>query len=299
MADPYATLGVSRSASTDEIRRAYRALAKTLHPDTRPGDAAAEERFKQVSQAFKLLSDPQKKARFDRGEIDADGNERAPFNAHAAHAARGTRRAGPRGGPAGGFDDIGDIFSDLFTDFSRREVPKKGRDIRYRMPLTFVEAAKGVTKRIKLQNGKSVEVKSPPGASEGQVLKLGRMGEPGASGGPAGDVLIQLHVLPHKYFTREGADIRLELPVSLKEAVAGAKVRAPTIDGPVDIKIPAGSTSGALLRLRGKGVETGKGARGDQIIRLLVDIPEPDDALQAFLRDWSPPKGYDPRKGME
>tara|TARA_R110002110_G_scaffold80537_9_gene209732 strand:- start:426 stop:1319 length:894 start_codon:yes stop_codon:yes gene_type:complete len=296
MADPYAILGVTKSASADEIRRAYRKLAKELHPDARPGDAAAEDRFKQVSQAFKLLSDATKKARYDRGEIDADGNERAPFAAHAgpggAHGHRGRR------GPAG-FDDVGDIFSDLFTDFSRRERPARGRDIRYRMPLDFLEAAKGVSKRIKLPNGKSVDVKAPPGATNGQVLKLARMGEAGQSGGPAGDVLIELTVNPHKHFSREGEHIRLELPISLKEAVLGAKVRAPTIDGPVDIKIPAGSTTGALLRLRGKGMPVKKGGRGDQIIRLLVDIPANDAALQAFARDWTPPAGYTPRKTME
>lgn len=297
MTDPYAILGVPRSASADEIRRAYRALAKSLHPDARPGDSVAEERFKQVSQAFKLLSDPEKKARFDRGEIDADGNERAPFAAHAAH---GARRGGPRGRPQGGFDDLGDIFSDLFTDFSRRESPpRKGRDVRYRMPLTFVEAAKGVTKRIKLATGKSVEVKAPPGASEGQVLKLSRMGETGSANGPAGDVLIELQIKPHAYFTRDGSDVRLELPVSLSEAVVGSKVRAPTIDGPVDIKIPAGSTSGSLLRLRGKGIAAANGKRGDQIIRLIVDIPKDDQDLQAFVRDWPASKGYNPRNGME
>ena len=290
MGDPYAILSVPKSASADEIRRAYRKLAKELHPDARPGDAAAEERFKQVSQAFKLLSDTQKRARFDRGEIDGDGNERSPFTAHGAR--RGTRQTG-------GFDDVGDIFSDLFTDFGKRSRPRKGTDIRYRMPLTFLEAAKGVSRRIKLPNGKSLDVKAPAGATKGQLLRLAGLGEPGVGGAPPGDVLIELSVATHKQFSRDGDNIRLELPVSIKEATLGAKVRAPTIDGPVDIRIPVGSTSGALLRLRGKGMPIKDGSRGDQIIRILIDLPQGDSALKSFAKSWIPPKGYDPRKGME
>jgi len=290
MSDPYSTLGVARSASADEIRRAYRKLAKELHPDARPGDSAAEERFKQVSQAFHLLSDSEKRARFDRGEIDGDGNERSHFASQGARRSRQT---------AGGFDDIGDVFSDLFTDFGRRQQPQKGRDVRYRMPLTFLEAARGISRRIKLPNGKSIDVKSPAGATHGQVLRLSRLGEAGARGAAPGDVLIELNVTPHKRFSRDGDDIRLELPITLKEAVLGAKVRAPTIDGPVDIRIPAGSTSGALLRLKGKGMSKKPSGRGDQIIRLMVDIPRGDSALEESVRKWEPPKGYDPRKGME
>lgn len=287
MTDPYAILGVSKSADADEIRRAYRKLAKQLHPDANPGDKAAEDRFKKVSAAFKLLSNAESRARYDRGEIDGDGNERGFRPGHP-----GAGRAQAR---AGGFEDISDIFSDLFTDFRPRSRARKGADLRFRLDLDFLDAAKGGTKRVTLPAGRTLDVRTPPGATDGQTLRLAGQGEPGAAGGPAGDALVELHVRPHKYFSRDGDDVRLDLPVSFAEAVKGAKVRAPTIDGAVEIQVPAGSSSGTLLRLRGKGFATKGGKRGDQIIRLMVDLPADDASLKAFAADWQPPKGYDPR----
>ena len=298
MEDPYKTLGVSKTASADEIRKAYRKLAKALHPDANPGNAAAEERFKQVSQAFKLLSDPEKRAEYDAAA-------RAGFAGGAAGAAGGRRPFNFRQSrPRGGFDDFGDIFSDLFTDFGaqqqqqRQAPPRKGADARYKLNVDFMQAAEGGKHRITLPGGRTLDVAVPSGASDGQVLRLRGQGEPSPGGGPAGDAYIEIQVSEHKFFSRDGDDVRLELPITVKEAALGAKVRVPTIDGPVDLQVPAGSSSGTLLRLRGRGFATGKGKRGDQLVRLMVSLPARDDALKDFLKTWTPPSGYDPRKGM-
>ncbi len=303
MDDPYKILGVPKTATAEEIRKAYRKLAKELHPDSNPGNAAAEERFKHVSQAFKLLSDPEKRAEYDAatragfhpgmggmgGMGDAAGGR--PFNF------RQTRNAG-----RGGFEDI---FSDLFTDFGaqggarrQQQAPRKGADMRQSLTVDFMEAAQGGKHRVTLPGGRTLDVAVPSGASDGQVLRLRGQGEPSASGGPAGDALIEIRVAEHKFFSRAGDDVRLELPISLKEAALGAKVRVPTIDGPVDVRVPPGSSTGTLLRLRGKGFAGAKGKRGDQLIRLMVALPSSDEALKAFLETWSPPEGYDPRKGL-
>lgn len=299
MTDPYAILGVSRTATADEIRRAYRKLAKELHPDARPGDSAAEERFKLVGQAFKLLSDKQQRARFDRGEIDADGNERAAFRYRS-------RQGGPAGarGPSGRFEDISDIFSDLFAGGGgqqRRpgaghEAPARGQDLKTGVRVNFEEAILGVKRKVTLPDDRSVELTIPAGVEAGQVLRLRQQGGPGRNGGPRGDVLVDVSVRPHPFFTRDGKDVRVDLPISLKEALFGGSVRVPTVEGLVDLRVPAGANSGALLRLRGKGAPAKSGARGDQIIRLIVDIPLNDPALERFVEDWVPPQGYDPRR---
>lgn len=303
MKDPYAILGVSKSASADEIRRAYRKLAKELHPDARPGDKQAEERFKEVGQAFSLLSDPNTKARFDRGEIDADGNETAAFHFRS-------RPGGPAGqrGPSGRFEDISDIFSDLFSDFGQGggrqgpgagARPMKGRDLKAGVTVSFEEAMRGGKRRVGLTGGRAVDVAIPAGVEPGQVLRLRGQGEPGAQGGPAGDCLVEIAIRPHAYFRRDGADIRVDLPISLKEALFGGPVRAPTVDGPVEVRVPAGANSGAQLRLRGKGAPKAGGGHGDQIIKLIVDVPLNDPTLEAFIEDWTPPADYDPRKRMK
>ncbi|XBQ16276.1 MAG: J domain-containing protein [Oceanicaulis sp.] len=304
MNDPYAILGVSRSASADEIRKAYRKLAKALHPDARPGDKQAEERFKQVGQAFKLLSDPEKRARYDRGEIDADGNERPAFHFRSRPGASAGQR-----GPSGRFEDISDIFSDLFSEGPRQArggrgfggggfggPPPKGADVKAGVTVTFEEAMRGAKRRVGLTGGRAVEVSIPAGVETGKVLRLRGQGEPGPGGGPAGDVLVEVRVRAHDWFRRDGDDIRLDLPITLKEALFGGAVRAPTVDGPVEVRVPAGATSGAKLRLRGKGAPTAAGGRGDQIITLVVDVPLNDPALEGFIEDWTPPAGYDPRK---
>jgi DnaJ-class molecular chaperone len=299
MDDPYKILGVARTASADEIRRAYRKLAKALHPDARPGDKAAEERFKRVSQAFNTLSDPKKKAEYDAGGMQGMGPgfgggmggaaQRGPFNFRQ-----------PRHG-GGSPHEMGDIFSDLFSDFGAqaRSGPHKGSDIRQLLTVDFMQAARGGKHRVKLPGGRSIDVAVPPGGSDGQVLRLRGQGDQSPDGGTSGDALIELKIAEHRHFSRDGVDVRLELPISLKEAALGAKVRIPTIDGPVDVRVPPASSSGSLLRLRGKGFASDKGKRGDQIVRLLVVLPERDEALREFLETWTPPEGYDPRKGMK
>lgn len=305
MNDPYAILGVSKTASADELRRAYRKLAKELHPDARPDDKASEDRFKQVGQAFKLLSDPEKRARFDRGEIDAGGNERAPFHFRS-------RPGGPAGerGPSGRFEDISDIFSDLFSDQAAARgrgrrgagpgpgtAAMKGADLRAGVTISLEESILGAKRRVGLNDGRTVEVSIAAGVEPGQVLRLRGQGGPGRSGGPAGDALIEVAIRPHPHFRRDGADIRLDLPISLKEALFGGKVRAPTVEGAVEVRVPAGANSGALLRLRGKGAHRPSGGgRGDQIIKLVIDVPLNDPELERFIEDWTPPGGYDPRR---
>lgn len=304
--DPYAALGVGRSATADDIRKAYRALAKELHPDVRPGDKAAEERFKRATAGFNLLSDPTTKARFDRGEIDADGNERMAYGARPRQNARAHAGAGaaPGGGFAGGGAygggagysggqgagaeafDLGDIFSDLFgpgfgggRGYSRM----RGRDIRFTLDIDFLDAVNGAKRRIALSEGRTLDVSIPAGVESGQVLRLKSQGGPGVQGGPAGDALVELKVRPHPAFRREGQDIHTDLHITLTEAVEGGRVQAPTVGGPVALTIPAGSNTGKVLRLKGKGV----GGQGDQFVRLLVMLPEAaDEELKKFVKKW-------------
>jgi DnaJ-class molecular chaperone len=293
--DPYAALGVSRTATADEIRRAYRKLAKELHPDVRPGDKQAEERFKRATAAFNLLSDPVTKSRFDRGEIDADGNERMAFSSRPRQSARA--HAGAGAGGAGGYGqdafDLGDIFSDLFgpgfgngRGYSRM----RGRDIRFTLDIDFLDAVNGAKRRVSLAEGRTLDVAIPAGVESGQVLRLKAQGGAGVQGGPAGDALVELNVRPHPFFRREGQDIHMDLNVSLTEAVEGGRVQAPTPSGPVTLTIPAGSNTGKTLRLKGKGVA----GQGDQFVRLQVVLPETsDEELKRFVKKW-PKRGYVP-----
>ncbi len=275
--DPYAALGLQRNASADDVRRAYRRLAKELHPDVRPNDRHAEERFKRATAAFNLLSDPQTRGRYDRSEIDADGNERAMFRS------RPQPRGGP--GPQDGAFDLGDIFSDLFGSGGggRGFARMRGRDMRYALEIDFIDSVNGARRRIQLDDSRTIDVAIPPGVESGRVLRLKSQGAPGVQGGPPGDALVELTVRPHPHFRREGQDIRLDLPISLAEAVEGARIQAPTITGPVALSIPQNANSGMMLRLKGKGV----GGQGDQIVRLLVTLPEGgDDELAKFVKKW-------------
>jgi DnaJ-class molecular chaperone len=286
--DPYAVLGVVRGASSDDIRQAYRKLAKELHPDARPGDSDSEERFKNVSAAFHLLNDPVKRKRFDRGEIDGEGNSR-----RAAEARK-------RNGGANGADHrSGSRFSGFSGAESQRgPFRTKGEDVRYRLELDFVEAATGGRKRVVMGDGKALDLVIPEGVSSGAVLRLRGQGRSGTGSAPAGDALVEIEVLDHPVFERCGDDIRLELPITLKEAVLGAKVKAPTLTGEVSLTIPKGSNSGQTLRLRGKGVRGDKG-RGDLLVRLMVILPERHDGeLQRFASDWRPATDYDPRRKL-
>jgi DnaJ-class molecular chaperone len=296
--DPYTALGVSRSATADEIRRAYRNLAKELHPDVRPGDKQAEDRFKRATAAFNLLSDPVTKGRFDRGEIDADGNERMAFGSRPRHGARAHAGAGAGPGPGGaGAEafDLGDIFSDLFGPGfggGRGYTRMRGRDIRFTLDIDFLDAVNGAKRRISLAEGRTLDVAIPAGVETGQVLRLKNQGGPGVQGGPAGDALVELNVRPHPFFRREGQDVHMDLNISLTEAVEGARVQAPTPSGPVTLTIPAGSNTGKTLRLKGKGVA----GQGDQFVRLQVVLPDaPDEDLKKFVKKW-PKRGYIPQR---
>jgi DnaJ-class molecular chaperone len=287
--DPYAALGVNKGANADDIRKAYRKLAKELHPDVRPNDKAAEEKFKRATAAFNLLSEPEQKSRFDRGEIDADGNERA-------HGFSGFRSggAGPRGGAYAGANpgadgesvfDLGDIFSDLFSGGGARPSygRMRGRDIRFALDIDFLDAVKGGRRRVQLSEGRTLDVTIPPGVETGQTLRLKAQGGGGVNGGPPGDALVELKVREHAFFRREGDNIHMDMPIALTEAVEGARIQAPTPTGPVTLTIPPGANTGMVLRLKGKGV----GGTGDQFVRLQVMLPDPpDEALKQFVRKW-------------
>lgn len=310
MRDPYTVLGVSKGSSESEIKSAYRKLAKQLHPDVNQGDSIVEQKFKEISAAYNLLSDKDKKAKYDRGEINADGTPRYDSAFHRAYSHPGGGAGGHAGGGFGtnqGGGDFEDIFSDLFGRARRSggraqaSQQPKGKNVQYTVQVTFAEAAKGIRRRITLYDGKSLDVTIPPGTEEGQTLRLRGQGMPGLGGG-AGDAYVTVQVQEDPIFDREGNDIHVTVPVTLDEAVLGGKIRVPTIDGAVSVTVPPGSNSGSRLRLKGKGIGTGSGNAGDQIVHLQVVLPEkPDDELRSFLQGWSVRHPYDVRKksGMD
>lgn len=305
--NPYEVLGVKKGASEDEIRRAYRKLAKQHHPDLNPGNKAAESRFKDISAAYDLLSDKEKRARYDRGEIDESGAER-PQAAHAWYRDFAEGAPGARYQAAEGIEpeDLDDLFG-FFGRAARGGRAGRGRTIRMRGPdqhfsltVEFLDAVNGARRRLNLAPDKSLDVTIPPGVHDGQVLRLQGQGGPGIGGGPPGDALIEIHLAPHPFFRREGDDIHLDLPITLGEAVLGAKVTVPTVTGPVTMTIPANSNTGRVMRLRGKGVKRADGARGDQYVALKVVLPEGGNPeLTGFVRDWAPKHPYNPRRDME
>lgn len=296
---PYEVLGVAPDAGADEIRKVYRRLAKQFHPDLNPGKPEAEARFKAISAAYDLLSDPEKRARYDRGEIDESGAER-PRYSYRSHA------EGPGGGkyrPEGEID-LGDL-EDLFAAFGSAQRGRgaeglrlRGADRHFTLTVDFVEAAIGARKRLSLAPEEWLDVTIPAGLDDGRVLRLRGKGGAGLGGGPPGDALIEVHVAPHPWFRRDGDDIRIELPVSLAEAVLGGRVTVPTVTGPVTMTIPKASDTGATLRLRGKGIQK-KGREGDQYVTLKVVIGASGDAeLAKFVEAWSRDRRFDPRAGM-
>jgi len=300
MRDPYHVLGLTKSASAEDIKQAYRRLAKMYHPDLNPGRPDIEQRFKDVSGAYNILSDSDKRAKFDRGEIDANGNERPMHRAYS-----GTGRAG--GGPDFSGFDTDDLFTDLFGSGRRRagagagpgsSFKSRGTDIAYSVTVPFAEAALGTKRRINLSTGKSIDVTIPPGTEDQQKLRLKGQGMSGIGGGPAGDAIVEIHVELHPFFVRKEFDIHLELPVSLPEAVLGATIKVPTLDGQVAVKVPRGSNTGSTLRLKGKGIPDPKTSiAGDQYVKLKVVLPEPPDSdLATFLERWAKDRSYDVRK---
>ena len=277
MKDPYELLGVPRGASQDEVKRAYRRLAKKLHPDLNPGNKKIEQRFKEVAAAHGLLSNAEKRARFDRGEIDASGAERQGRSYYRTYAegGEGAKYRGSAAGEGFGFSPD-DLFADLFGKRrAGRTVRMRGADISYAATVDFVEAALGAKKRVVLADGKTLDVGIPPGTEDGQTLRLKGQGMPGLGGAPPGDAFVEVRVQPHPTFTRQGNDIHVELPVTLPEAVLGGSIAVPTLDGRVSAKVPKGSNTGSVLRLKGKGLpEYGSARHGEMYLRIAVHVPE-------------------------
>lgn len=293
--DPYTTLGVSKSASEAEIKKAYRGLAKQLHPDKNKDNPRAAERFSSVTQAYDLLADKDKRAQFDRGEIDGDGNPANPFAGFGGGGARGQAR----GGGFSGFGDaaaadFGDIFEGIFGGGRARggfqggggfqPPPMRGGNVGYRLLVPFEDAAAAKPQRITLRDGKTIDLKLPTGVDSGTQMKLTGKGDPGPGG--AGDAIVTIEVAPHAFYERDGDNIRLTLPITLKEAVEGSSVKVPTVDGPVMLKVPAGATSGRTMRLKGRGFTAKNGVRGDQLVTLSVDLPASDPLLTEFVAGW-------------
>ena len=307
--DPYKVLGVTREASADDIRAAYRKLAKQHHPDLNPGDKASEERFKAISAAYELLSDPDKRGRYDRGEIDASGAERPPERPFYRGFAEGQEGGKYHRGGDIDPDDLNDIFASFFRQGrggggGAAEGPEfrlRGEDRLYVLPVDFTDAVAGATRRLTLPDGKNLDITIPPGTEDGQVLRLRGQGGPGLNGGPPGDALIEVHVAPHPFFRREGDDIHIEVPVTLAEAVLGGRIMVPTPSGPVAMTVPKQSDSGTRLRLRGKGVPAHRGrTAGDQYVTLRIVLGEnaADRELTEFLERWAPGHAFDPRRSM-
>ena len=309
--DLYQRLGINRGASDAEIKKAYRSLAKQLHPDRNKDNPNAAKRFGEVTAAYDILSDKDKRARYDRGEIDEDGNPKMPFGGggFGGGYSGGARpdMSGFEGFPGGGFQgdtaDLSDLFEGLFGrgggggfgGFRQRaQPPQKGADIAYRLTVPFIDAATLKPQRITLADGKTIDLKLPNGVEDGTKIRLAGKGQQGPGG--AGDGIVTIAIGSHPFFRREGRDIRIDLPVTLEEAVLGAKVKVPTPDGPVILTVPKGSTSGKVLRIKGRGFTDRSGKRGDQLIALEVDLPESDPELQAFAERWT--GGGNPRVGL-
>ncbi|HEX4027535.1 MAG TPA: J domain-containing protein [Rhizomicrobium sp.] len=317
MKDPYEVLGVAKTANEAEIKKAFRALAKKHHPDKHAGDAAAQKRFQEISGAYDILGDKEKRAQYDAGAIGADGNPRGfdprqgggtggfrqghPFGSGFGGGGPGAREFhfsfddGAAGGGAAGFEDI---FADLMGGArrgARQPRQTRGEDFSAAVTISFDEAATGGTRRVVLQNGEQIDVKIPVGTKDGQTIRVKGRGGAGQGGGANGDILLTVSVASHPTMTRDGSDIRMDLPVTLKEAILGGKVPVPTLTGTVSLTVPANSNTGTTLRLKGKGIAAhGETPAGDLYVRLVVALPDhPDEALKSFVSGWA--GDYDPR----
>jgi DnaJ-class molecular chaperone len=299
MTDPYEILGVARTSTPEEIRKAYHRLAKKLHPDLNPGDKKSEARFKEVSGAYALLSDPEKRKLFDSGEIDASGEERPwePYYKDFAGEAAAGHPYENRSGYAD-FAETDDFLAELLREQARAARHARGRNLHYHLSVEFLDAVNGATKRLTLPEGGSLELNIPPGVRDGQVLRLHGKGAPSPGEGEAGDAFVEISINPHRFFTRQGDDIYLDLPITLKEAVLGGQVKVPTPTGSVILTVPRGSNTGVVLRLKGRGVQRPSG-RGDEFAKLKVMLPsEPNPELDAFLAGWRG-SDYDPRRDLQ
>jgi DnaJ-class molecular chaperone len=310
MRDPYEVLGVSKTASEAEIKKAFRNLAKKHHPDAHSADKDAQKKFQEISGAYDIVGDKEKRAKFDAGEIDAGGNPRS-FDPR-----QGARPGDPFGGGQGArdfhftWDNAGggaqegfsaeDIFADLLGGRGRRarSQPMRGEDFTVATTISFDEAARGGTRRVVVPTGEQIDVKIPVGVKEGQHIRVKGRGGPGRNGGPSGDILIQVAIAPHPSMTREGNDIRMDLPVTLREAVQGGKVNVPTLSGTVTLSVPPNSNTGTVLRLKGRGIAPANATPGDLYVKLIVTLPErPDGELAKFVDGWK--ADYDPRAKMK
>ena len=312
--DLYQRLGLKRGASEAEIKKAYRSLAKQLHPDRNKDNPDAAKRFAEVTHAYDMLSDKDKRARYDRGEIDEEGNPKMPFGAGFGGYSGGA--GGPQPGAGyenfnfGGTDgaDLSDLFEGLFGAASggrtgggpfsgfrqRARTAQKGADVAYRLKISFEDAVVLKTQRITLADGKTIDLKLPQGLEDGTKIRLSGKGQEGPGG--RGDAIVTIEIAAHRFYTRDGANIRLELPISLKEAVLGAKVKVPTPEGAVMLTIPKGTTSGKVLRLKGRGFAAKDGKRGDQLVTVEIDVPSEDPELQRFVESWD--AGGNPRASL-
>lgn len=314
--DLYQRLGVKRGASEEEIKKAYRSLAKQLHPDRNKDKPDAAKRFGEITHAYDLLSDKDKRAKYDRGELDEDGNPKMPFGSGFGGYSSGAGGPQPGAGGAGfeNFDfggndtaDLSDLFEGLFGAATRGRGPggfggfrqrargsQKGADVAYRLKVPFIDAVALKPQRIALADGKTIDLKLPKGIDDGGKIRLAGKGEEGPAG--RGDAIVTIEIASHRFFTRDGNDIRLTLPVTLNEAVLGAKVKVPTPEGPVLLTIPKGTTSGKVLRLKGRGFTAKDGKRGDQLVTVDIDLPANDSELQAFAEKWA--GGGNPRASL-
>lgn len=308
MADPYSILGVARGASEKDIKSAYRKLAKELHPDRNANNPKAAERFSEVTRAYDLLSDKDKRARFDRGEIDIDGNPTMGFGGGGQGGFGGGNQRGFRADGFEGFGggegiDLGDIFEGLFGGrggfgggTTRQRAAPKGGNVHYKLGVSLPDAALLATQRITLADGKTIDLKLPAGVEDGTQMRLSGKGEPGPGG--AGDALVTIQFQPHAFFRRDGDNLRLDLPISLDEAVSGAKIKVPTAEGAVMLTVAPGTSSGKTLRLKGKGFTRKDGSRGDQLVTIEVQLPEGDEELARRLEGWRDPRNLRARMGV-
>lgn len=303
--DPYDILGVSKNATQAEIKKAYRKLAKALHPDLSPGDKGKAAQFQKVGAAYDILGDPEKRRRFDAGEIDASGHEKPERQYYRQYAGEDPERRYQSTAGFDDFEDVSDIFSDLFGGRGRAHrgsaqgFAARGGDLRYHLDVDFLDAARGAKRKVPLPDGQTIDLSIPAGVRDGQTLRLRGKGQPGMGGGPAGDAYVTISVKPHPMFRRDGNDIEIDLPITFDEAVLGGKVEVPTLAGPVSMGVPKGASSGQRLRLKGKGIKPAKGQAGDQFVRLKIILPDRIDSdMEDLARRWRETASHDPRKTM-